>query len=742
LLGFAVQAAPATAAEACPNEGLRQESNLNPFNSEPFSMQLPDCRAYELVTPPFKAGSNPEGVAVSADGQSQIFGTTGAVAGTQSDSSVAYYEATRGATGWTTTAISPDASRFPASKLFAASTDLRRTLWATRTASQSIDAVDLYTREPNGEFVAVGPMAPPVGSGGPPAGGLTSLNSLYQFAGTSSDLTHVLFSTLHIHAGANAGELWPGDTTAEEGNGLGGSSLYEYSGVDNSAPTLVGVSDGGTTRGEQLLPKGTLISSCSTFLGSESSLDAYDAISADGGTIYFTARGHNQEECHNPAAPEVSELYARVGGISTVPISEPRPAQCSRCRTEARRPAEFRGASEDGSKVFFTTEQELLPGTATTNLYEYDFDQPSGEKLLQVSTGSPAPEVQGVARVSEDGSHVYFLAKGVLTSSPNGEGFEPTEGADNLYVSERDAAHPEGQITFIATLSPEDEATDWNSFLGDLRSMNATPDGRFLVFSSVADLTPGDTSSAPQIFEYDSQSEELIRISVGQAGYAAGNAHADAHSSLMPQASYVGPISGGLKPTASASDLAVSDDGSTVVFGSRGALTPDAEPAEAAGARSVYEYRSAGTISHGDVHLISGAGQTLNAGVPFIDASGSDVFFRVTSRLVPEDVDTQADFYDARSFGGFPESAATAPCTGEGCLGPVASGQPSLTPASAKLSGSGAPPKPELPTRQQRLQRALSKCRRKHGDGRNACEAKAKRRYGKARTGANGRAAR
>jgi hypothetical protein len=48
----------AAAAEACPNEQLRQESLLNPVTGLPFSTQLPECRAYEQVSPPFKSADS------------------------------------------------------------------------------------------------------------------------------------------------------------------------------------------------------------------------------------------------------------------------------------------------------------------------------------------------------------------------------------------------------------------------------------------------------------------------------------------------------------------------------------------------------------------------------------------------------------------------------------------------------------------------------------------------------------
>ncbi len=182
----------------------------------------------------------------------------------------------------------------------------------------------------------------------------------------------------------------------------------------------------------------------------------------------------------------------------------------------------FQGASEDGSKAFFLTEQELFAGARGMNLYEYDFDDPLHEKLVRVSTGSEEPEVQGVARVSEDGTHVYFVAKGVL-SGRNAEGREPVLGGENLYVFERDAVYPAGRVAFVATLSPAD-LVDWEAE-DERRPVQVTPDGRFVVFQSVADLTAGDTSSEPQVFEYDAVAERLVRVSTGQAGYASGLAN-------------------------------------------------------------------------------------------------------------------------------------------------------------------------------------------------------------------------
>jgi hypothetical protein len=42
---------PASATASCPNEQLRHESNINPATEEPYDVGLPECRAYEMVSP-------------------------------------------------------------------------------------------------------------------------------------------------------------------------------------------------------------------------------------------------------------------------------------------------------------------------------------------------------------------------------------------------------------------------------------------------------------------------------------------------------------------------------------------------------------------------------------------------------------------------------------------------------------------------------------------------------------------
>ena len=138
-----------------------------------------------------------------------------------------------------------------------------------------------------------------------------------------------------------------------------------------------------------------------------------------------------------------------------------------------RASAYFKGASEDGSKVFFTTEAPLTESEGVgcgliceqpqgNDLYMASIGCPAGESgceaaqrevtsLVQVSHDAvpeQAAEVQGVVNIAQDGSRVYFVARGVLSEGANAEGHAPVDGADNLYVYDSVS----GQTAFVADL--------------------------------------------------------------------------------------------------------------------------------------------------------------------------------------------------------------------------------------------------------------------------------------------------
>jgi hypothetical protein len=658
-----------------------------------FRAYLPDCRGYELLTPPYAESTSGVveaiGADVEGDGPRLLIDNFGSFSGVENQTGLgAQYTVDRTnvpfegweSGRWGSAPLDVPFAVFPISNVIALSPSFERSLWTglclsggprppqlpegcrPPTPEHGEGVEDLYLRNPDGSFTWVGP-------GGPPA----AKERVATVAGASDDLTHVVFEALVPARGSNVVRLWPGDATGGEGQ----PSLYEYVGMHNAEPQLVGVRNAGPVAS---IGESDQISDCGTFLGSAEG-DAYNAVSSDGSTIFFTALGREGTICERlppDVQPAVNELYARIDGERTVAISEPTAHDCGACNTQEPARARFGGASLDGSKVFFTTRQRLHlggEGGEGEYLYEYDFDAPAGSRVTLVSGGDPAgARVQGVARVSADGSHVYFVAQGVLTGEQaNVYGVKAREGAENLYAAIREC--PGGgtgcvvtqqRLSFIGQLSPAD-SPDWSE--SDRRPVQATPDGRFLVFDSSADMTPdeGGREEAGQVFEFDAQTGALLRVSRGEGGYNE-DGNSKVHPAVLPVQNYERD-----SPTLRFTRTAVSDDGSYVFFMTDDALTPQA----LTGVRNVYEYHG------GSVRLISGGHDLAQVeggpGVALLgtDASGRDVLFATTEQLLPQDTNTQQDVYDARIGGGQAPSVTRAACAGDSCQS-AASAPPAL----------------------------------------------------------------
>lgn len=699
-------------AESCSNEQVRSES---------MSAQLPDCRAYEMVSPAYTEGFNVHspGIVVRATSASgpglefaagialgSSFGVFAGAENTGVSPAGGNYRFARTPSGWSTSPFDPPFTQFPdtTSTQPLPSADLLSSIWELGTSvpgSTVTPERGYYLRNPADAFASIGPSAPP--------GTRLSLERLLvqpEQLGASGDLSHLFFTSRDEVEGE---PFWPGDNTILED-----ASLYEYVGIHNTAPTVVGVR-GGTGSHE-------LIGQCGTSLGGNAgsnqespTLSTYNAVSASGATAFFSVApggcfGLNPltESEETGQGPPVRELYARIDAEETVAISEPTVKDCTECQGSSPEDASFQAASADGSKVLFTTTQQLLPPDtdSTSDLYEYDFNAPEGHRIIQVSAGGisdPTPGagagVQGLTTVSPDLSHIYFVATGVLTTTRNAQGQEAKAGQHNLYVYEPDPVHPgQSKTVYIATLESSDSG-DWAGFdVHEQNSVQVTPDGGFLLFRSTAHLTPGDTSSASQLFQYNAETDDVVRVSICRGSYNCNN-----NGSVA--------IGGGRREQTA--------DGAYVFFNSTVPLVQQA--AASAGFNSVYEYHE------GNVYLISGGRDTTGFGNSHgaelfgVSPSGSDVYFTTGDPLLRSDTNTQVGIYDARMNGGFPELVAAPGCQEESCQGEPSGGPPPGPLASATLSGVGnlAAPPPSSVVVKKTTTKATVKCPKgtklKHG---------------------------
>ncbi|MGH2911490.1 MAG: hypothetical protein ACRDJ3_03335, partial [Solirubrobacteraceae bacterium] len=420
--------------------------------------------------------------------------------------------------------------------------------------------------------------------------------------------------------------------------------------------------------------------------------------------------------------------------------------------------------SEDGRRAFFTSTQKLTndavdgtasgeeaattgsgcagieAGTGGCNLYEYNFD--SVPHLGLIAAG----EVSGLVEIGEDASYVYFVSRNAIGSaSANEFGTSPVSGGFNLYAYNTATK----AMAFIATLSGND-SRDWFKLFSRRTAEVGGEHGQYLVFESTQSrVTPDDTASIRQLFEYDADTGELVRLTKGEGGYNEDGNSVRVGVPLSITKKFGGQL-GGTDFKSRADRSHISADGRTVVFETGGRLSPLATSAESESLEegpclSVYEYHSAGAIAEGGVHLISDGhdtqlnSETCGAEVQAISPSGSDIMFATFDPLVPGDVDGgQLDVYDARLNGGFPASPAAPDCQGEGCLGSPGSVASLAVPASVSFTGAdNLAPVPASSrrvkslSRAQRRAQALQRCRRlPNKRKRRACERSAHRRYG------------
>jgi len=715
LLAMQLLPAPsALASGSCPNEAVRAESNINPTTHEAYDMGLPECRAYEMVSPLEKQGhdakSGPDGgPLVSPDGEAVGYYSEGAFAEPENfrvdglRPQITYIGRLSGSRWATEPAIVPaSVISEPITEGFEGDASLNLGSLAT------CGGTELDASEGSSKSACAMRSSGEAWSKSPDITAFTGAIGIPTFWGSSSDLSDVVWQK---------SEVLPGEE--EPGGGI-----FETTGLGTPSPQVRAIS---------VNNEGTPLRSANggaPYFGAarrgysiEGSV--YQAISADGQTVFFEAE---------PTSGGPLTLFARTGdfagGTPTLPTT-----------VEIASAGTFVGASADGSKVFFVTAQTLAARDhdSTSDLYEYSFDAPAGQHYIDVSAGGlgdPSPgsgadvsaglfedgSVQGsVVAISPDGSHVFFSASAELTTLPNGNGEHAgPSGGTFCYDTET------GETKFVASSIENTGA-------------QTTPSGRYLIFTTTAHLSPEDTNAGRAVYRYDFQTGEVTWVSHAAPGFAILDEGDNA--TLAPREEVSNGRDGAMAYYADAR-RAISDDGASIIFTTAERLQAE----DVSGAPQVYLWHD------GRVSLISDG--TNPAGVtepPSMSGTGSDIVFATTTQLVRQDTDHLQDIYDARVDGGFPAPEAEPSCKQEGCQGGLSSPPAFGTPGSETFSSGGnqtAPPfrgvvlepepKPKSTalTDAWKLEKALAKCKRhlRHAK-RASCERAARRRYEKSPNG-------
>lgn len=609
---------------SCPNETLRLENS---------SRGLPDCRAYELVTPADTHGASPSPESSNFGdwlvtpsgplaGDSLAYFFVSSLPGTEGNGLRDAFRATRGAAGWESTLFSPSSvqSGSAGGASHGISSDQLYAIFRINGGTQPHTLAAGYNlRTPAGfELLGQGSLGTDPEAYGDyisPGGG------------------HSIFST---GIAQTAVQLEPDAPPAPTG------AVY-----DRAA--------GGATRVVSLPPAGATPAELDEFQH-ESAI--FRGATPDGATVVFAVKG---------------KLYLRRAGGETVRVADA--------------PASYAGISSDGSKVFYA---------ATTNnfspagLYLFDAETEATTLIAPasefVNVSADGSRVYFTSKADLDGpgagqaeAHNLYLWAGadpVFVAQlepgdlgPNGGGFPETGLAVALNAWTASCLNGAGPGS-----PPE---------LGRCPS-RTTPDGGILVFQSHADLTPYQANGHSEIYRYDARQGGLACVSCDPTGLPA-EADSD-FESFRVNATGVSPTN--IVP-------ALTAGGERVVFETKSALLPDDAnsvldvyewQADGAGGCN----RSAGCLA-----LISSGQADTPSYVYSMTADGHDVYFTTQQKLIGSDVAGSPSIYDARVGGGFPQPVAAEPCQGDACQGegtppPIRSGIRSDVPSE----GNAAPRRP------------------------------------------------
>jgi hypothetical protein len=540
------------------------------------------------------------------------------------------------------------------------------------------------------------------------------------YQGFSSDLSvGVLGSEQELTEGAPNGEGHQGLYSRDDASGaydlLGAGASYAGSTPDGSYllfGTSTELEDFESATGHSypvnILPNGT--PAPEAMFGSPIGANRYEesgfftgylerVISDDGSRIFWTdvATG-NLYVRENDSMPDASTVLIAEGG-------------------------QFRTASSNGEKVFFTDEKQLTVNSTAAagapNLYEYDLINGTITDLSVGPNFGEHADVVGVLGASETGSYVYFAAAGATPS----EACLPLNGPEppeimigrgeitkcNIYVvHEREAPRLVAPVSVVDGEGGNSDAAvvraygETGSFFGDwvpnlsYRSAHVASDGRQLVFESFENLTGFNAKGGREIYMYDFETGGTSCVSCNPSGTSTVNGgFADvAHAELPPS----------LNPTYTLRDI--SADGERVFFTSNEALvsrtTNEEAPVpnlhEETGLANVYEWEREGAdascpakaraSSNGGCIFLLSDGTSSDIAI-FLDASesGEDVFFATRAELVPQDHGEVYEVYDARV--GATQPPAEPQCSGAGCQGVPAAPPIFATPSSVTFNGIG-----------------------------------------------------
>jgi hypothetical protein len=620
---------------SCPNHLLREITN---------SSHLPDCRAYELVSPADAGGTSlfPEGPSspTAVDPARFAFGGfLGVVpgAGNPPNRLGDLYVATRTSTGWVTK----------------------------------------YVGIPANEAVEVnGPPNEPYGDGGAlltSPSGVRATPALDRFADWDdgdigfSGLSHGSVVPHLWNAEGESLGVWPTVPGFSAGALFNQSPDFSHYYFESEEAIYDNDTAAGTASLISLASDATPI----TIAGIPGS-------SGDGSHVLMsTARctGRAANSC-NPGV-----LYMRVDDGITYDVSKGNVVR-------------YVGMTDSASKVYFTSEAQLTSDDhdASTDLYVWD-ETSDSVTLASLGTGGTGNSDEcttiwttlcGVVPYRNRASFVRPNRLGGIEgnglsdnaiAAVNGDIYfyspEQLDGNRGVLNGQNLYDFRDGRPQYVTTFDTGPFCTRGSECTeGPMARIQVSPSDGHMAFLSASNVTGYDSEGLLEMYTYDPATGALVCMSCRTDGPAVSNTEASSNGRFM------------------------TDDG-RAFFSTSDPLVPE----DVNGLRDVYEYQDnqpqlissgTGTKDSG----IVGGGRPVNrglfkAGLVGVSANGADAFFSTYDALVGQDQNgSQLRFYDARTGGGFGMAAPPQPCeSGAECRGPRS--EPPLSPEAASGSDLG-----------------------------------------------------
>jgi hypothetical protein len=627
---LSVPAAPEPSGEAgvpaCPNESLRTG----------LSAHLPDCRAYEQITPVEKEGAFEPFNAIGYATQEPLFSEDGDhfmidAEDTNWGSGQGPYFFSRASDGWQMTAAAPQ----PETGVDNYQPDLTNpeftslALTADFFIAGGLDSPDTELK--------VGPVGGPYTT---VASIPKSVDPHPEWAAVSEDFGKLILSTTDR-------TLVPGhpsDTTE-------GQDLYEFS--------------EGQFRQLNVLTSGATIGSCGATLVQEEGrkgelVASRHAVSPDGSRVFFEAVPGG--DCSEP-----KHLYMRVNGAETVDIGE----------------YLFLTDSRSGSQLFL----EQGSGTAGNEALFYDTASKVLTPLLTVDLKG-STQLSPHFEISEDFSTIYFTSGESLpnTGAPPGGGiylYDVATGTLRFVLAGNTGSGGAGSVQELeSTISSEGRY-----YYFEAREVMGVPGGGLDAGLPAA----YHDRDSEQLYRYDSVENTVECVSCSSAFDPEPKLSAENGGGT----SNISPVA----PVVSADgDYAFFDTAAALVPQDVDGEVPEPvgtnEKIEEGLSPSwdIYEWRKPGidgcALVQGCLSLITPGTDGVLVALIGTTPSGGDVFFTTHSSLVPQDKDTAGDVYDARIGGGFALPPRSLECEGDTCSTP-ANAPNDETPSSSTFMGPG-----------------------------------------------------